>query len=47
MAGNAASSISSDGRYFVFHSAAINLVPGDRNNRQDIFVHDRVTRAKP
>jgi Tol biopolymer transport system component len=35
--------ISGDGRLVVFSSLATNLVPGDTNNRQDIFVHDRLT----
>jgi Tol biopolymer transport system component len=38
-------SISSDGRYIAFVSAATNLVPGDTNGVQDAFVHDRVTGA--
>jgi Tol biopolymer transport system component len=40
---NAASSqpsISSDGRYIAFASAASNLVPADTNGVSDIFVHD-------
>ncbi len=38
-------SISADGRFVAFHSAANNLVlwGGDTNNRDDIFVHDRLT----
>ncbi|WP_354147707.1 HYR domain-containing protein [Arthrobacter sp. 754] len=32
--------ISGDGRYVAFESAAPNLVPGDTNNRLDVFVHD-------
>ena len=43
---NAASwfpSISSDGRYVAFTSLATNLVVGDTNLYQDIFVHDRQT----
>ncbi len=36
--------ISDDGRYVAFQSAASNLVKGDTNNRDDIFVHDRVTK---
>lgn len=36
-------SISTDGRYVAFMSAATNLVPGDTNNFEDIFVHDRFT----
>ena len=36
-------SISADGRYVSFDSAANNLVLGDTNGYDDIFVHDRVT----
>ena len=36
-------SISSDGRYVAFMSAASNLVPNDTNGTVDIFVHDRQT----
>jgi Tol biopolymer transport system component len=36
-------SISSDGRYVVFQSDASNLVAGDSNARQDIFMHDLLT----
>ena len=36
-----AASISADGRYVVFDSAADNLVPNDSNDHRDIFVHDR------
>lgn len=36
-------SISADGRYIAFHSAARNLVSGDSNGVPDIFVHDRNT----
>ncbi|MBI3988598.1 MAG: PD40 domain-containing protein, partial [candidate division NC10 bacterium] len=36
-------SISDDGRYVAFLSAATNLVPGDTNGRWDVFVHDRLT----
>ncbi|MFO0982905.1 MAG: calcium-binding protein [Planctomycetota bacterium] len=35
--------ISADGRYVAFMSAADNLVPGDTNHREDIFVHDCLT----
>ena len=35
--------ISADGRFVAFDSFATNLVPGDTNGREDIFVHDRVT----
>jgi LPXTG-site transpeptidase (sortase) family protein len=44
--GNAPSrsaSISPDGRFIAFESAASNLVAGDTNGRPDIFVHDRIT----
>ena len=33
-------SISDDGRYVAFASAASNLVPGDTNGFEDVFVHD-------
>ena len=36
-------SISADGRYVAFRSFASNLVPGDTNDKSDIFVHDRQT----
>lgn len=39
-AGNIAS-ISADGRYVAFVSAATNLVPGDTNRTDDIFLRDR------
>ncbi|MFJ5693865.1 DNRLRE domain-containing protein [Arthrobacter sp. NPDC093125] len=35
--------ISADGRYVAFQSFAPNLVPGDTNGQDDVFVHDRVT----
>ncbi len=35
-------SISGDGRFVTFDSAASNLVPNDGNGARDIFVHDRV-----
>ncbi|MFO0981499.1 MAG: calcium-binding protein [Planctomycetota bacterium] len=35
--------ISADGRYVAFDSYATNLVPGDTNKADDVFVHDRVT----
>src|SRR4051794_17369920 len=35
--------ISADGRFVAFFSAASNLVPGDTNGHQDVFVHDRQT----
>jgi Tol biopolymer transport system component len=37
------SSISADGRFVAFHSGATNLVPGDTNGWDDIFVRDRLT----
>lgn len=36
-------SLSADGRFVAFLSAASNLVPGDTNGAQDVFVHDRET----
>ena len=36
-------SISTDGRYVAFYSAASNLIPDDTNGKGDIFVHDRQT----
>jgi Tol biopolymer transport system component len=36
-------SISADGRFVAFESDASNIVPGDTNNRDDIFVRDRLT----
>lgn len=38
-------SISADGRYVAFESAATDLVPGDTNQATDVFVHDRTTSA--
>jgi len=35
--------ISGDGRYVAFDSAATNLVSGDTNTANDVFVHDRQT----
>jgi hypothetical protein len=37
------SSMSADGRFLVFESAATNLVPGDTNGVPDIFLRDRST----
>ncbi len=34
--------ISDDGRYVAFYSLAGNLVPGDTNAKQDVFVRDRL-----
>jgi len=39
------SAISRDGRYVTFTSKATNLVAGDTNLRDDIFVRDRMTNA--
>ena len=36
-------SISADGRFVAFSSEASNLVGGDTNGREDVFVHDRET----
>jgi Tol biopolymer transport system component len=41
--GSSYSSISADGRYVAFNSVAANLVSGDTNGVQDIFVRDRQT----
>ena len=41
---SANAAISSDGRFVAFHSAATNLVAGDTNKHQDIFVYDRETK---
>lgn len=44
--GNATSfvpSLSADGRYVAFWSGASNLVPGDTNGADDVFVHDGIT----
>lgn len=35
--------LSDDGRYVVFHSSAYNLVTGDTNNQEDVFLRDRQT----
>jgi len=35
--------ITPDGRYVAFESAASNLVPGDTNGVRDVFLHDRTT----
>lgn len=37
-----ASVVSADGRYVAFNSLATNLVVGDTNGRQDVFVRDRL-----
>ncbi len=36
-----AAGISADGRYMLINSQARNLVPGDTNDRWDVFVHNR------
>ena len=36
-------SLSGDGRVVAFYSDASNLVPGDTNGWEDVFVHDRAT----
>lgn len=38
-------SVSADGRYVAFRSAATNLVPGDANGKDDVFVKDLATGA--
>jgi Tol biopolymer transport system component len=38
-------SLSADGRSVAFTSHSSNLVPGDTNRWEDVFVHDRATRA--
>jgi hypothetical protein len=35
--------LSADGRFVAFVSGASNLVPGDTNDEEDVFVHDRRT----
>src|SRR3989442_15756675 len=42
-AGSSQPSISADGRFVAFTSDATNLVPGDTNGAEDVFVHDRLT----
>ena len=42
-AGSFYPAISGDGRFVVFVSEATNLVPGDTNGVDDIYVHDRTT----
>jgi Tol biopolymer transport system component len=41
--GSYTASISADGRFVVFLSGASNLIPGDSNGVDDVFVHDRQT----
>lgn len=38
-----AGTISADGRYIAFESSASDLVQGDTNGKDDVFVHDRQT----
>ena len=38
-----AATLSDDGRYVVYHTRAIGLVPDDSNDREDVFVFDRST----
>ena len=38
-----ADAISGDGQFVVFTSSASNLVPGDTNSQEDVFVRDRLT----
>ena len=39
--GSGAPALSADGRFVTFFSSASNLVPGDTNGEQDVFVYDR------
>jgi Tol biopolymer transport system component len=41
--GSVSGGVSADGRYVVFESDASNLVRGDTNGAEDVFVHDRNT----
>src|SRR5262249_61857678 len=43
--GSTAGAISASGRYVVFESDAPNLVPGDTNGVDDVFLHDVKTGA--
>jgi hypothetical protein len=43
--GSTAGGMSASGRYIVFQSDAKNLVPGDTNAAEDVFLHDRITGA--
>ncbi|TSC58667.1 MAG: hypothetical protein Greene041619_377 [Candidatus Peregrinibacteria bacterium Greene0416_19] len=38
---NTIQAASADGRFVVFQSDAANLIDGDRNGKQDVFIHDR------
>ena len=37
--------MSADGRFVAFSSDAWNLVPGDTNGTEDVFVYDRLTKV--
>ncbi len=41
--GTASAAMSADGRFIAFESWATNLVPGDTNGNEDVFVRDRFT----
>jgi len=41
--GSTGPAVSGDGRFVVFESSATNVVPGDTNVRNDIFVRDRLS----
>jgi Ca2+-binding RTX toxin-like protein len=43
LSGSINPSISANGRFVAFHSSASNLVPGDTNDANDIFVRDTLT----
>jgi hypothetical protein len=43
--GYVTATISADGRYVAFTASASNLVPGDVNGGEDVFVRDRVART--
>jgi hypothetical protein len=38
--GSSAAQIGGDGQFIIFYPAANNLVPGDTNNKEDVFVRD-------
>ncbi|MBX3465047.1 MAG: PD40 domain-containing protein [Planctomycetes bacterium] len=42
---NGHAAVSGNGRFVGFLSKAFNLVPGDTNQKEDVFVHDRQTRT--
>ncbi len=42
-AGSSCASISADGRYVVFYTDSTNLVSGDTNGANDVFLRDRIT----